>query len=62
MLPETRKFVEISLGDAVLCSECGATLATYDVKCGAEPARACAGFLAIEEAVQRARERQAVSR
>jgi hypothetical protein len=42
--------VEATLGDAVICDRCGATLATYFRTCSADVTDACPGFLTIEEA------------
>ncbi len=48
-LQAERAFVEQTLGDSVICSRCGATLATY-AYCTAPLSDACPGFLAIEQA------------
>lgn len=42
--------VERTLGDAVICQRCGATLATYAEICSADLDDPCPGFLAIERA------------
>lgn len=41
--------VQQALGDKVICTTCGATLATYADKCSAPLDRPCEGFEAIEE-------------
>ena len=47
-LQDERAFVERSLGDSVICRECGATLKTFADMCTAGLQEACPGFLAIE--------------
>ena len=49
-LQDERAFVERSLGDAVICRNCGATLMTYAEACTADLQELCPGFLAIEQA------------
>ena len=41
--------VEKALGDAVICTRCGATLATYADKCSAALDDPCPGFVTIED-------------
>ncbi len=57
----TRAYVEASLGEAVICSQCGAALATYADKCSARLDERCEGFLAIEAALSAAPASGAVS-
>lgn len=49
-LQDERAYVERSLGDAVICAQCGATLKTYAEACGAGLSESCPGFLVIEQA------------
>lgn len=49
-LREERAFVEISLGDSVICRICSASLKTYADACTAGLQEQCPGFVAIEQA------------
>ena len=42
--------VESRLGDAVICTHCGATLETYAERCSVPLNVKCPGFLRVEEA------------
>ena len=46
-----RAFVEAKLGSSVICSRCGATLATYADECSADLADPCPGFMTVEDAI-----------
>ena len=52
-LKDERAFVERSLGDSVICGNCGATLETFADACTAGLSEPCPGFLAIEQAKER---------
>jgi hypothetical protein len=59
---ERNRLVEADLADTVICSRCGATLATYSFpesggKCVAELDDRCPGFASVEAALQRANEK-----
>lgn len=49
-LLEERAFVERSLGDSIICRDCGATLSTYAERCSSDLQEMCDGFIAIEQA------------
>ena len=43
-----KAFVEKHLGDKVICTQCQATLASYQTRCSVPLNEPCEGFLAIE--------------
>lgn len=49
-LQEERAFVEQTLGDSVICQDCGATLKTFADACSAGLQDLCPGYVAIENA------------
>lgn len=51
-LQDERAFVEKACLDHVICTRCGATLATYSDKCSADLSDTCPGFQTIEFAKQ----------
>jgi ribosomal protein L40E len=52
-LQDEKAFVEQTLADSVICSRCGATLATYADVCSAPITESCPGFDAIEDVRQK---------
>lgn len=49
-LQDERLFVETSLGESVICRDCGATLKTFADTCTAGLQEMCLGYLEIEQA------------